>query len=211
MRVTFYTITDKNNKYSRSYQETVMGDEGTYRAEIVGIKYTNKVSYKKYKKAYLAFKKSFKFNLEPQAENATKIDAALKKSFGNWSNPAPKKMSWSEANKYCENLVENGSSDWRLPTISELRTLIKNCPATETGGACKLTKDCLSYNDCRKNACDGCGSDNPGKYSVFGDIEGFWSSSEQSDLTIIAWSVYFANGGVYANGKNAKYYVRCVH
>ncbi|MFO7735877.1 MAG: hypothetical protein R6W70_06625, partial [bacterium] len=42
----------------------------------------------------------------------------------------PDKMNHHEATAYCE---DNG---WRLPTISELRTLIQNCPDTKAGGVC---------------------------------------------------------------------------
>jgi hypothetical protein len=117
-------------------------------------------------------------------------------------------MLWAEAVTYCENL------GGRLPTISELRTLIKNCPATETDGACKVKDDCLSLDDCWDDACDGCGSDpdDLGKYSVFGDIYYLWSSSEPSGSADFAWDVPFFNGGVSYYGKNSSLndFVRCV-
>jgi hypothetical protein len=68
----------------------------------------------------------------------------------NWSDASSNKMTWDEAITYCENL------GGRLPTISELRTLIQNCPGTETGGECGVTDDCLSSDDCRTDPCDGC-------------------------------------------------------
>ncbi|GEM_PF-2958114 len=125
-----------------------------------------------------------------------------------WSKKAPEEMSWSDAKAYCKNLVEDGSSDWRLPTISELRTLIQNCPATETGGECGVTDDCLSWDNCRNDACGGCEYDTSGKYSVLGNTDGFWSSD-------YAWSVYFNDGSVYEatdgnNGIITKQNVLCV-
>ncbi|HDT11782.1 MAG TPA: PEGA domain-containing protein [bacterium] len=78
----------------------------------------------------------FKQTLRLQEKKVTTIDAKLKPSGLKWSKKAPSRMNWSDAMKYCENLKEDGHSAWRLPTISELRTLIKNCPATQTGGAC---------------------------------------------------------------------------
>lgn len=41
-----------------------------------------------------------------------------------WSNKAPRSMNWNDALNYCENLSESGYSDWRLPNIDELKTII---------------------------------------------------------------------------------------
>ncbi len=149
--------------------------------------------------------------IPPPKEKELKKPADLKvKNLSNWSKKAPKTMSWNDAKKYCENLVENGYSDWRLPTISELRTLIKNCHATETGGACGVTDSCLSWKNCRNSACDGCSLDKSGKYSVWGDIGWFWSSSVLSDRADGACDVYFHNGNVYSNYRMGSSNVRCV-
>lgn len=126
-----------------------------------------------------------------------------------WSE-AVKNKTWEEAKTYCENLVECGYSDWHLPTISELRTLIQNCPATMTGGECGVTDSCLSYNECENSACSGCGSDVSGKYSKLGDTGYFWSSSVRSDISDSAWHVDFYFGSVYDNGKSITNSVRCV-
>jgi len=121
----------------------------------------------------------------------------------NWSN-ASYNRTWDEAVEYCKNL------GGRLPTISELRTLIQNCPATETGGECGVTDSCLSYTDCRTDPCIGCEEDMSGKYSVFGDTELLWLSLERSDNTNNVWRVYFDYGLVDDSGKNAYTRVRCV-
>lgn len=133
------------------------------------------------------------------------------KLTGSWSKKSPNGMTWNDAKAYCENLVENGRSDWKLPTISELRTLVKNCPGTETGGACKITNDCLLSNDCKNYVCDGCIKSQDG-YSKLEDKDRFWSSSESSDNTFFAWYVNFINGSVdyyYKNNLNDNY-VRCL-
>lgn len=74
-----------------------------------------------------------------------------------WSSVAPKAMSWKEAQNYCSDLEENDSSDWRLPNIDELRTLIKNCDQTELNGECKISENrqCLGEK-CWSEACNGC-------------------------------------------------------
>lgn len=111
--------------------------------------------------------------------------------------------SWYGAVAACEKL------GGRLPTISELRTLIQNCPATETGGECGVTDDCLSYDDCLNDACSGCELVSFGEYSVFGDGNWFWSSSEVSED--YAWAVYFSEGRVgYNDSKNYPMGTRCV-
>ena len=130
----------------------------------------------------------------------------------NWSKRAPNTMTWNDANKYCEKLVEDGYSDWRLPTISELRTLIQNCPATETGGACKVTDSCLKYSVCRYSVCGGCSESNDGRYSKFGDIHLLWSSSLRQDDQLGVFGLDFKFGDVSGyNNVHSLLYVRCVH
>ena len=55
-----------------------------------------------------------------------------------------------EAYKYCKELNEKyygGHNNWRLPTIDELRSIIKNCPNMELEGKCRISEenDNLSY------------------------------------------------------------------
>jgi len=61
----------------------------------------------------------------------------------------PQKDGYSEDNggvtsfdaiRYCEELVIKGVGDWRLPTIDELRTIIRGAPKSEAGGACAITE-----------------------------------------------------------------------
>ena len=124
----------------------------------------------------------------------------------NWSDASSDYMIWDDAVTYCENL------GGRLPTISELRTLIQNCPATETGGGCGVTDECLSYDDCyNEPSCFGCELDASGKCSVFGDTDWFWSSSELSGYADNAWRVCLGSGYVSYNDKGDYLYnVRCV-
>ncbi len=127
-----------------------------------------------------------------------------------WSKKSRKSMKWSEAVNYCKNLNENGYSDWHLPTISELRTLIEHCHGTQTGGKCSVTDNCLSYEDCKNAPCQGCYGSSNGDHSRFGDTEWLWSSSVQSDDSGSAWSVGFYDGYVGSPYKKNDFYVRCV-
>lgn len=79
----------------------------------------------------------------------------------------------SKVEESCANLTEGGFNDWREPDLSEIRTLIRNCPSTITGGDCNLTTSCAYRND----ACDGCNYDDNGKYNLFGDSGIFVSTT----------------------------------
>ena len=125
-----------------------------------------------------------------------------------WSAIASISMDWENAKSYCEELDE-GRLSWYLPTISELRTLIQNCSATQSGGSCGITDAC-PWSDCRNDACEGCSPDSTDKYSKLGETSQLWSSSVYivSNYSSYAWSVDFGNGYV---GYEYDYYdVRCV-
>jgi len=117
---------------------------------------------------------------------------------------------WQNAVDYCNNLTEGGYSDWHLPTISELRTLIQNCPATQSGAGCGVTDSCLSWSDCYSDTCSGCASDSSGTYSKLEDINWLWSSSVPSDKPSLAAAVNFSVGSVTNDYKSKNHYVRCV-
>ncbi len=131
-------------------------------------------------------------------------------------------MTWEEAISYCDELSFDGHDDWRLPTISELRSLIRGCVYTETGGDCNVTDDCLD-SSCWNESCDGCASlQGPcldGAYcpdGMSGTISWYWSSSPVADYDLVgyAWLVGFHYG--YVNDYYVlidygdDYYVRCV-
>ena len=125
------------------------------------------------------------------------------------------KMTWKEAQDYCKNLDYGGDS-WRLPNIDELRQLVRNCPATEPGGSCRVSDEgnCLAGNcSSPKNSCT-CERKpkNRGYYSMFGDADyiGLWSSSSLSDDDKKAWGAVFYSGMIGSVSKNSKLYARCV-
>ena len=74
-----------------------------------------------------------------------------------WSSRSEDSEYWYGAAQYCHDLVEGGSNNWRVPTIDELRTLVRNC----TDGECE--------------------PDVAGKYSLFGEISSLWSSTVETE------------------------------
>jgi hypothetical protein len=144
--------------------------------------------------------------------DGTATDAA---SGLTWTTAASsEKFDWTAAVAYCDELTLAGGG-WRLPTISELRTLIEGCDGTMTDGACGVTDSCLE-NACKNASCYACengGGPNDGCYApavLTGPCESYWSASEVADNEGVAWYVSFNDGHVWAYGFGNHYYARCV-
>lgn len=133
-----------------------------------------------------------------------------------WQVNPSGKMTWSKAKSHCKNLILGGYSDWRLPTISELRSLIRGCLATQTGGSCGVTDSCHSYENCSNTACHGCSAGNgPANgchwaSELQGDCWYYWSSSPVADIKKSAWFVEFDLGNIFYSFVLGSLYVRCV-
>ncbi|MCC6157852.1 MAG: DUF1566 domain-containing protein, partial [Deltaproteobacteria bacterium] len=118
---------------------------------------------------------------------------------------------WPDAVDACEILDCGGHDDWRLPTISELRSLIRGCESTQLGGECDVTDDCLDV-ECAEFGeaynCTGCGSGmgpNEGCYwpdELEGECTMYWSSSTPPPPTMheTAWKVSFRRAGIGDSG-----------
>lgn len=135
-------------------------------------------------------------------------------------------MHFDTAKTHCENLELDGYSDWRLPNISELRTLIRDCANTEIGGACGAKDECSACgvsnadiclaDSCWNDSCSGCvvnGGLANGCYwpSELGGIcSWFWSSSVTTEYDHRSWAVAFAWGSITHSGKSEPYDARCV-
>ena len=151
-------------------------------------------------------------------EQCTTIDAKLW-----WSSKSEDTMNWLSALNYCEDLNVCGHSDWKLPTIDELKTLLK----WRRDSQCKVSDNdnCLSFTDCWtcSSCCHDCtlgggGECNyssyyyDGRYSELGDSGLLWSSSVPTEYTHSAWTVNFNAAQVYNKSKSneTEVYVRCV-
>ncbi|MBC8236662.1 MAG: DUF1566 domain-containing protein [Helicobacteraceae bacterium] len=91
-------------------------------------------------------------------------------------------INWQGAIDRCEALTLGTHSDWRLPNINELTSLV----------------DDTRYD--------------PAISSEFQNTisNGYWSSTTYANDTDFAWGLNFGNGGQDGYGKAGDYYVRCV-
>lgn len=173
------------------------------------------------------FDESKKCGIRVSLPQSTDSSKRSKVGILRWSNKTSSAMSWDQAKKYCNNLTEQGFSDWRLPTIDELRSLIINCPETELGGNCLVSDPNCVTSKCVLSAPDpmNClpfNCKNTDKHSKLGDTERLWSSSFDYESAINlgltgVWVVSFDFGTIFfstpsftSEEKSEKFNVRCV-
>ena len=152
-----------------------------------------------------------------------------------WSKKAEESMEHYDAELYCESYSEAGLSGWHLPTIDELKTLLiwskaDSCKVSEENGCCHYR--CWSCGSCteEENNCSYAGTlYDDGRFSKFGDVGFFWSSSSVWPSSIVrsesedddddfeycefcedAWGVDFDGGGVFHVYMHFNKSVRCV-
>ncbi len=135
----------------------------------------------------LCIPKNYTANSETVTDNNTNLiwQRNLPSTYSGCTkgSPAGSQCSWQEAINYCDNLTLAGNSNWRLPNIEELETLINY-------GRYNPSIDTTIF------------PNTPGNY--------FWSSSPYVGYSDYAWDVYFGYGSVYSYYKTDSYYFRCV-
>ncbi len=110
-------------------------------------------------------------------------------------------MNERNAKNYCESLSWAGFDGWRLPTIDELRSLVRGCEDTAAAGACGVHDDC-NLTTCWTDACLGCEAEegpNAGCYgepNLPGVCERYWSSTLGGEGVGIAYGFFFDIGYV---------------
>ncbi|MCX5877982.1 MAG: DUF1566 domain-containing protein [Deltaproteobacteria bacterium] len=103
-----------------------------------------------------------------------------------WQRESAGEMSWYEAREYAKSLSLNGRNDWRVPTASELETLLDRS---------------ILYGHLRPIMRE----DIP-----FRDTLSYWTSTTFAPNTYSAWIVMFDGGYVLSYYKTNLYHVRCV-
>jgi formylglycine-generating enzyme required for sulfatase activity len=90
---------------------------------------------------------------------------------------------WRDSLAYCENLGLGGYTDWRLPNIKELRSIVDNTTfAPAIAESVFLNSKSADY----------------------------WSSTTSVEYPDDAWGVYFYGGSVEEFWKDGNIYTRCV-
>jgi len=97
-----------------------------------------------------------------------------------WADTCSNSQTWKEALKYCQVLVSAGFSDWRLPNVNELKTL-------------------LDYS-----------LEDPATTFPSMPSQPFWSSTTYSGYSEYGWYVSFMYGEVYYHTKSNFYHAKCV-
>ena len=112
-------------------------------------------------------------------------------------------MNWDDAMEYAKNLRQGGYDDWRLPTIDELKLVVR-----ESGGinVTRRDDDWEAIRDENK-----ANESYQANYKEKGFASrSYWSSTTYTGLSGYAWVVLFGYGYQGTNYKSISVYVRCV-
>jgi hypothetical protein len=111
-----------------------------------------------------------------------------------WQSGEVQNRTWQEAMDYCDGLDYEGYTDWKLPNLDELKSLVKGCDKT---ASCTVTTSCTGYTACHNDNCsDGCASGNYLPPEVGQQKSTYWTSDEEEQTPQNAWMVNFTTGSV---------------
>jgi len=134
-----------------------------------------------------------------------------------WQRTNSQIMVWESADTHCKTASTDGFTDWLLPDISKLKTIVIGCAVAKT---CGITDTCAD-STCVNADCNGCTNGSgagaeglylaPGIWTYTGDANGrFWSSTKTPDKADSYWFIRFSNASVAYNWDGSEYFVRCV-
>ncbi len=95
-------------------------------------------------------------------------------------------MTWHKAQEYAASLSLAGKQDWRLPTLTELESLLDRTQSRSDGRP--LVREEVPFHD----------------------MLSYWSSTTFEEDTQTAWIVMFDGAYVLSYYKSNLYFVRCV-
>jgi len=134
-----------------------------------------------------------------------------------WQRANAQTLTQEGAVSLCSSSIVAGFKNWRVPNISELRSIVSGCESLKTCGVTEICTD----STCSDNNCDGCtnsaGLGPQGLYlaadiwTYTGDANGrFWSSTSVPDKADSYWFIRFSNASVAYNWDGNEYSVICV-
>lgn len=133
-------------------------------------------------------------------------------------SPSTNQVTLGVASQACQALSLGNIKSWRLPDISELRTLVAGCSSTQTGGSCKVTKSCTTQPCWDYTKCAGCASGSgPGSggcywSGIFGPCKEYWSSTKNNPQPYDQyWTVDFSTASISQRPSTKLAYYRCVY
>ncbi len=137
-----------------------------------------------------------------------------------------KKYTWDEAISACENLVYEGRSDWRLPSVKELQSIVHyHHYSVDSNKLAQViyevfpnvvsVAEAAEISACRQRQLDQYPDTYPLLYDcTYANIH-YWSSTTHKNNSNMAWFIDFYNGNTSFNWSRGwltkrAYFVRCV-
>lgn len=117
-----------------------------------------------------------KYTLSPDGQTITDSSTGLM-----WAVETLPRMTQEKAFEAAKASTLSGHSDWRVPTVRELQSIVDH---SRSNPACALVFRAKS--------------------------DGYWTSTDYAPVPAYAWLVYFVNGGTNANYKIYDFFVRLV-
>ncbi len=103
-----------------------------------------------------------------------------------WQYETPGRMTWYQAQEYATSLSLDGKKGWRIPTVSELESLLDRTKFRSDGRP--IMREDIPFRD---------------------ELP-YWSSTTYEANSRSAWIVLFDGGYILSYYKWNTYYVRCV-